>query len=321
MFRFCIFVAGVSLTSLAFADDAAKPKEGGYRILMVTQSQGFKHGSVTRKDDKLAPAEQALTEIGIKSNLFRVDCTQDVAKDFTKENLKNYDIVFFYTTGDLPISDEAKDYFFKEWLPQKGHGFIGAHSAADTFHNYQPYWDMIGGTFNGHPWGSGDTVTISVHDQKHPASKPWTEGGTREEFTIKDEIYRFKNWQPEKVHVLMSLNMAKTPNRIDEQIQNQVNDLTKKGELDAAAKAREQLGQGPYHVPILWVKNYGDGKAMHMSLGHNESVWENETYRASLLGGIRWVLNLEEGDATPNPELSAEQEKKAKADVGAAGGK
>jgi type 1 glutamine amidotransferase len=205
--------------------------------------------------------------------------------DFTKENLANYDIVFFYTTGDLPISEEAKDYFFNDWLKAKGHGFIGAHSAADTFHNYQPYWDMIGGTFNGHPWNAGEKVTISVHDKLHPASKPWTAGGKQDEFEIQDEIYQFKNWQPEKVRVLMSLNMAKT-----------------------ALKK-------PYHVPILWFKDYGDGKVMHMSLGHNESVWNNETYRESLLGGIRWVLNLEKGDATPNPELSAEQEKKAKADA------
>ena len=35
--------------------------------------------------------------------------------------------------------------------------------------------------------------------------KPWGA-----EFTINDEIYKFKNWQPEKVHVLMSMNMAKT---------------------------------------------------------------------------------------------------------------
>jgi type 1 glutamine amidotransferase len=264
----------------ALADEPAKSREGGYRVLMVTQSKGFVHGSVRRKEGQLAPAERAVTEIGVKSNLFRVDCTQDCEKDFTKENLKNYDIVLFYTTGDLPISQEAKDYFFNEWLKTKGHGFIGAHSAADTFHNYQPYWDMIGGTFNGHPWNAGDKVTITVHDKSHPASKLWGD-----EFEIQDEIYQFKNWQPEKVRVLMSLNMAKT-------------------------KLKK-----PYHVPILWVKSYGDGKAMHMSLGHNESVWNNQTYRASLLGGIRWMLNLEEGDATPNPELSAAQEKKAKADA------
>ena len=282
--RLASLAFGFSVTWTAQGQSAEtekpKPRADGYRILMVTQSAGFKHGSVTRMEEKLSPAEQVVTELGIRSNLFRVDCTQDAKKDFTKANLQNYDIVWFYTTGDLPIEKADLEYFLSDWLKQKGHGFIGTHSAADTYHNYQPYWDMIGGTFNGQPWGSGETVAITVHDKKHPASKPWGD-----EFEIKDEIYQFKNWQPEKVRVLMSLNMAKT-----------------------------KLKQ-PRHVPILWVKNYGDGKAMHMSLGHNESVWENKTYQESMLGGIKWILNLEEGDATPNPELSAEQEKKAVADA------
>ena len=271
--------------SPAAAEDAAKaePAKKGARILFVTQSAGFKHGSVSRKEGQLSPAERAITELGVSSNLFRVDCTQDVAKDFTKENLQNYDIVMFYTTGDLPIKKEDLEYFFDVWLKQKGHGMIGAHSAADTFHNYKPYWDTLGGTFDGHPWNAGDTVTITVHDTKHPASKMWGD-----EFEIKDEIYKFKNWQPEKVRVLMSLNMAKTKLKL------------------------------PVHVPILWVKNYGDGKVMHMSLGHNESVWTNEKYMESMLGGIKWILNQAEGDATPNPDLSAEQVKKAAADTEAA---
>jgi type 1 glutamine amidotransferase len=279
------FLAAMAVLALVTPAQAIDKKEDAKaaRVLFVTQSVGFRHGSVTRKEGQLSPAERAMTELGVSSNVFRVDCTQDVAKDFTKENLQNYDIVMFYTTGDLPIKPEDLTYFFDEWLKQKGHGMIGAHSAADTFHNYKPYWDTLGGTFDGHPWGSGEKVTITVHDTKHPASKPWGE-----EFEIQDEIYKFKNWQPEKVRVLMSLNMAKT-----------------------------KLKQ-PYHVPILWVKNYGEGKVMHMSLGHNESVWTNEKYAESMLGGIKWVLNQAEGDATPNPELSAEQEKKAKADTEAA---
>jgi type 1 glutamine amidotransferase len=268
------------VASVALRAEDKKEEKKAARMLFVTQSKGFKHGSVSRKGDQLSPAEKAMTDLGVSSGLFRVDSTQDVEKDFTKENLKNYDIVMFYTTGDLPIKEADLDYFFNDWLKQKGHGMIGAHSAADTYHNYKPYWDALGGTFNGHPWGSGETVTITVHDKKHPASKPWGD-----EFEIKDEIYQFKNWQPEKVHVLMSLNMAKT-------------------------KLKK-----PYHVPILWVKNYGDGKIMHMSLGHNEAVWANETYMQSMLGGIKWILNQEEGDATPNPEVSAEQDKKAKADA------
>jgi uncharacterized protein len=273
-----------SISQPSFAEDKpAENAEKKARILMVTQSAGFKHGSVTRKENDLAPAERAITELGIASGLFRVDCTQDVAKDFTKEALQNYDIVFFYTTGDLPIPEDVREYFFNDWLKQKGHGFIGAHSAADTYHNYKPYWDMIGGTFDGHPWGSGETVTVTVHDQDHPLSKPWGE-----EFTVQDEIYQFKNWQPEKVRVLMSLNMAKTGKK------------------------------EPRHIPIAWVKNYGDGKVFHMSLGHREEVWANPTYMKSMLGGIKWILNQEEGDATPNPDLSAAQEEKAKADVEAA---
>ena len=285
MKRFSILTS-LLLLGLAYAAQAHAGDDGpkrAHRILMVTQSAGFKHGAVSRKESQLAPAERAITELGISSGLFRVDCTQDVAKDFTKEALANYDIVFFYTTGKLPIESETLEYFFNDWLKQPGHGFIGAHSAADTYHDYKPYWDMVGGTFDGHPWGSGSTVTITVHDKQHPISKPWGE-----EFNIKDEIYQFKNWQPEKVHVLMSLNMAKT-------------DLKK-----------------PYHVPIAWCKEYGQGKCFHMSLGHNETVWTNPLYMQSMLGGIRWILGYEKGDATPNPELSAAQQAKAKADTEAA---
>ena len=258
---------------------AEKPANG--RILMVTQSAGFRHGSVNRGDKPLSPAERVMTELGVSSNLFRVDCTQDVAADFTREKLQNYNIVMFYTTGKLPIKQEDLDYFFNDWLKQEGHGFIGTHSAADTYKDYKPYWDMIGGTFNGHPWGAGSTVTITVHDPDHPVAKPWGK-----EFTLKDEIYQFKNWQPEKVRVLMSLNMAKT-----------------------------QLKK-PYHIPICWVKEYGKGRVLHMSLGHREDVWTNPTYQQSLLGGVKWILGHEEGEAKPNPDLSEAQEKKAKADAG-----
>lgn len=251
--------------------------DGPVRILFVTQSAGFRHGSVTRKEGNLSVSERVMTELGISSNEFRVDCTQDVAKDFTKERLEHYDIVMFYTTGKLPISQGNLDYFFNDWLKQKGHGFIGTHSAADTFKDYEPYWDMIGGSFNGHPWGSGSTVTITNHEPNHPIVKAWGK-----EVTLKDEIYQFKNWQPEKVRVLMSLNMEKTS-------------LKK-----------------PYHIPICWCKSYGEGKVFHMSLGHREDIWTNETYQQSILGGIRWIVGKEKGVSNPNPDLSKAQEELAK---------
>lgn len=264
--------AATVLPHLAWGAD--QPKK--IKMLMLTQSVGFKHGSVNRPADKLSPAEIAVTQLAQQSGLFEVHCTQDAAADFTKENLQNYDLVFFYTTGKLPIKEADLDYFFKEWLPARGHGFIGAHSATDTYGDYQPYWDMIGGTFDGHPWGSGTTVTITVHEPKHPAVSMWGD-----EFQIKDEIYQYKHWQPEKCRVLMSLNMEKCNPK------------------------------GDRHVPVSWVKSYGDGKIFYTNLGHNPETWANKTFVKHLERGIRWVLGLESGDSTPNPELSEIETKKA----------
>ena len=91
------------------------------RVLMVTQSQGFVHGSVNRKGMDRAPAEISMVQLGQSTGLFSVDCTQDAAADMTKENLQKYDIVMFYTTASLPIAEADRDYFFKEWLRAKGY--------------------------------------------------------------------------------------------------------------------------------------------------------------------------------------------------------
>lgn len=247
------------------------------RILMLTQSKGFMHSSVRRPESKLAVAEVAMIQLGQSTELFTVDCTQDAAADFTRENLKNYDIVMFYTTGALPIGDSDMDYFLNDWLRQKGHGFIGFHSAADTYGDFQPYWDMVGGTFNGHPWNAGTTVTITVHDPEHPTMKPFGP-----EFTIRDEIYQYKNWQPEKVRVLMSLNMEKcNPSK-------------------------------PYHVPVAWVKPWGEGHVYFNNLGHNETTWTDQRFLDSVTAGIKWIRGDIDGESRPNPELSAAQEELAR---------
>ncbi len=257
---------------------AQQSRQDAPRMLFVTQSAGFRHRAVTRRGGQLAPAEQVMKQLAVSSNLFRVDCTQDVQRDFTKENLANYRLVMFYTTGKLPIPKETLDWFLNVWLKKQGNGFLGVHSATDTFKDYQPFWDMIGGTFNGHPWNARSRVTITVHEPDHPICRPWGR-----EFEITDEIYRFRNWQPEKVRVLMSLNMAKT-----------------------SLKA-------PYHVPVAWVKQYGKGRVAYISLGHRIDVWHNPKYQQSLLGAVRWLLKLEDAPAEPNPELSAAEEEKAKA--------
>lgn len=270
---------GVETTEMAAEEKSPS------RMLFVTQSAGFTHGSVRRKEQGLAPAEVAIVQLGEQTGLFQADCTQDVAADFTKENLQNYDIVAFYTTGTLPIQQEDLDYFFNDWLKQAGHGVLGFHSATDTFHNYEPYWDMIGGTFIRHPWNAGSTVTLTNHEPDNPLVKPFGK-----EFVIKDEIYMYRNWQPEKVRVLLSLDYSQSP---------------------TGNPVPTQFG---YHVPVCWIKTYGDGKVYVNNLGHNETSWTNKEYLNSIAQAVRWIRGDIEIDATPNPDVSAAQEEKAQRD-------
>ena len=239
------------------------------RMLMVTQSKGYRHGPVNRKKQLMAPAEKAMQALGKSTGLFEVDFSQDCATHLTKENLKKYSLVAFYTSGDLPIAKDDLKYLLDEWMHQPGNGFLGFHSATDTFKEHEPYWDFVGGSFNGHPWGSNTKVMMKVHDTEHPAMKPF---GAEFEFT--EEIYQYYHWQPEKVRVLMSIDMGKT-------------DVKR-----------------PWHVPVAWVKKVGEGKMFYTNLGHREDTWENEKFLKSIEGAVKWLQGTEAGESTPNPEVS-----------------
>ncbi len=261
-------IARLAAFALLLSGGALGAQEGKkkYKVLFVTQSKGFTHGSVKRKSpDQLAPAEVSVTEVGKESGLWETECTQD-ASVITAEKLRGVDVVMFYTTGALPI---APDQFaaFQEWL-KAGKAFVGVHSATDTYGGFKPYFELINGTFAGHPWGSGTTVTIANHEPAHTTVKMFPA-----EFQFKDEIYQYRNYDPMAVRVLYSLDMSKTK------------------------------PQMPYLVPVCWVREYGKGRVFYTNLGHNEATWQNPKFKEHLLAGVRWALQLDDGPAAPNPEV------------------
>ncbi len=274
---------------LAFAMAGSAASAEPVRMLFLTQSRGFVHASVKRDTGALSPAEIAVTELATEHpELFTVTCSQDAERDFTRETLSEYDVVMLYTSGVLPIAAADRDYFSQVWLKQAGHGLVGVHSALDTYRSkgvddpeneaFRWYWEIIGGSFNGHPWTQNSTVTISVHEPDHPVMEPFGS-----ELVIQDEIYQYFNWHPEQVRVLMSLDMTRCDPR-----------------------------RG-YHVPVAWVRNWGDGRIYVNNLGHRPETWTNPQFLASLRQGIRWVSGEIAGAAEPNPTVSSEESRKARA--------
>ena len=82
-----VFVAMLSVTVVVMSVVGVSAEEKKAKVLFVSQSAGFRHGSVNRGKNELAPAEIAMTQLGQQTGLFDVHCTQDCAADFTKDNL------------------------------------------------------------------------------------------------------------------------------------------------------------------------------------------------------------------------------------------
>ncbi|MFP4026337.1 MAG: ThuA domain-containing protein [Candidatus Brocadiia bacterium] len=98
-------------------------------------------------------------------------------------DLDQYDVlVFYYTVGEITT---AQKNGLLEWVAN-GNGYVGIHSAADSFRGCPEYRAMVGGHFVTHP--RYREYQVMVTDPEHPI----TEGLLEEEppeFTVTDEMY------------------------------------------------------------------------------------------------------------------------------------
>src|SRR3984885_1458971 len=113
--------------------------------------------------DVIPLSKAILTQLGRNSGVFEVAVTEDTS-EFSTENLKRYAAVMFYTTGELPMSGAQKAALLN--FVRSGRGFLGVHSATDTFYTWPGFLGLVGGYFNGHPWH--EAVTIEVVDPGDP---------------------------------------------------------------------------------------------------------------------------------------------------------
>src|ERR1700726_1196624 len=139
-----ILAATLSLTL------TAQPKKK--KILAIGAVAGFQHDSVSHA---LATIEQIGRRSGVYDTYIRTD-TQLITKlklaAGNAKNLDYFDAVVFYTTGELDMTPQQKKDLLA-FVHDDGKGFIGVHSATDTFYEWPEYGDMVGGYFKEHPWG------------------------------------------------------------------------------------------------------------------------------------------------------------------------
>ncbi len=261
----------------------ASPSQGQPHIkhvLVIGQTKGFEHDSVT-------DAMVAIADMGRQSGLWKATLRTDTELltkkklDRNAHNLDYFDaIVFASPTGELDLdADQKRD--FLSFVHDDGKGFVGIHAALDSNYTWPEYDEMIGGWFDGHPWGVFNAPIINEAPD-FPAVKHFPK-----EFMKRDEIYQPKAWSRDKVNVLLSLD----PSRLD------------------YSAAHTPIHRDDHDFAVAWSKMYGKGRVFYSSLGHTEEAWSDPDIRTMYFEAVRWVLGLSDGSTASHPRPATPPQK------------
>ena len=264
---------GFPLVMARAAQAHAKP----WRVLFFTKSGQFEHPCIRRpdnhRDDRLSHAEQVLVDLGRRHG-FEVLATKDGGV-FTPERLAAFDVVAFYTQGDVtqpgvdgtpPMTAAGRDSLLA--FIDAGKGFVGFHCASGTFPSAEgappdAYTKMLGGEATWH----------GAQQRSHlRAVKGFTPLDDVADFDLHEEWYVFKHYAPDMHVVLVQETATMT---------------------EDAYKSRR-----PY--PQTWARRHGKGRVFYTSMGHREDVWTNPLFQQIVLGGLGWAAGNVDAEVRPN---------------------
>lgn len=307
--RILRWVLFVGLFFFGASDVRAAEQGEPARLLVVTVTKGFRHGSIET-------AEPILEKLGREQGLFHVDFLRMPpnrlsqprrprrGKNVTDEKWSQIEAQYkdkqkAFQKADQPWQQVLQQKFAIAFSPeslaqfdgvmfvsttgdlpipdigaflqwiQEGHAFIGVHAASDTLKSSDAYVEMIGGNFAGHPWTAKGEHGFVNHDPTHPIVKMFPE-----RFRWKDEIYQYgPRYNPDNVRVLLSIDMAaSTP-------------------------------KNPWHVPVSWVRDYGRGHVFYTNLGHNNETWSDDAFQKHFTEGTAWALGRFDAPSKANPSV------------------
>ena len=218
------------------------------RVLYVTATYGYRH-------DSIAASLDVLQQLADETGAFEIVNTEDVSL-INADYLSNFDAVYFFTSGELPLSDQQKVDLLD--FVRQGKGFGGSHSATDTLYSWPDYGDMIGAYFDGHPWTQ--QAAVNVEDPDNPIVAHMAPG-----FVTLEEFYQFRNFSRDNVHVLLSLDTSSV-------------DLHADG-----------VNRTDGDFALVWMRPYGKGRVFYSAFGHFDDSWRQPLVRQMLKNALLWL--------------------------------
>lgn len=162
----------------------------GWRVLVFSETAGFRHDSIDEGQDLLAATGSIAGFVTTESEDSSLFSPLGLAPFHT--------VVFLNTTGDILTAAEeaALDCFVRS-----GGGWVGVHSAADTEQGWPGYGEILGGgawVLN-HP--AIQPATLLRESDSHPSTAHFPPS-----FTFADEWYNFVANPRPAVNVLLTID-------------------------------------------------------------------------------------------------------------------
>ncbi len=259
LFSFCLYAVTKKKPDVDELVANALPKiqkpSKKYKILCFSKTYGFYHTSIPT-------GEAMLRVMGEKTGLFEVTFSHDLS-NFLPENITKFDAICF--NNNTHIHRGLKDPALRKSLidyVKNGGGIFAIHAATDG--GWDEYTEMIGGNFDGHPWGARGTWSIYNEDPTHPIVKNVHNG--QQSFMLRDELYQYKDLNRSKSRVLLAVDNTHPTNQ------------EKKGK------------RSDNDYPLTWVKDFGKGRVFVSALGHNKEIFYNPEILQMWTEGFRWIL-------------------------------
>lgn len=195
---------------------------------------------------------------------FTIDWVVEDYDVFLAERIGAYDLVVLYHTGGTLSPEQAGG--LTQWVAA-GHGFVGVHSATDSFKANAEYIAMLGALFRRHPAVRRFTVSLvdpvpGVESIENHLSHPITSG--MEGYTKKDwESWPIFEYEVEDEQYLMEMV----------------------SHVDVLANT---IYKGRA-CPIAWTRTWGEGRVYYLALGHDVSACRFPVFKTLFQRGAQWA--------------------------------
>src|SRR5258706_12824643 len=251
-----------------FTRSIAQSSEGPSKKIKV-----FIIGSTDKYHSPMVKKSEAMFEKIASQNDFEIHFTRDTA-EINSLNLSRYQVFIQLSIAYFDFS-AAQQFAIQQFI-SSGKGWIGIHGAGLTGKlfesrdgiNWKWYWHLLGDAYY-IPHPPLQEGVVKVENREHPVTK-----NLPPNFSLRDEWYEFEN-APSNVTVLAVAD-------------------------ESTYKPKKPMG---YH-PVIWT-NPAFNRVLYISVGHDSTSCDNESYKTLLRDAIKWAAG-DEG----SPDSHREQKQK-----------